>query len=121
MGGGNQRPCFTTKELMMRNHALCVERGRQMRDASKMQQVLGGSLHPLLEEWPGSLSAVGLVPLHRFAKVPVGIRCCSGFFACIVAVFLEVVGRLQNCASTWNGLGISLITFRTKYVGVGKW
>ena len=52
MGGANQRPCFTTKELIMRNRALCVERGRQMRDASKMQQVVGGSLLPLLEEWP---------------------------------------------------------------------
>ena len=71
-------------------------------------------------KWCGPRSAVGLVPLHRFAKVTVGIWCCSGFFVCIVAVFSEVVGRLQHCASTWNGLGISLITFSTKYVGVEK-
>ena len=71
-------------------------------------------------KWCGPRSAVGFVPLHRFAKVTVGIRCFSGFFVCIVAVFSEVVGRLQHCASTWNGLDISLITFSTKYVGVEK-
>ena len=71
-------------------------------------------------KWCGPRSAVGFVPLHRFAKVTVGIGCCSGFFVCIVAVFSEVVGRLQHCAYTWNGLGISFITSRTKYVGVGK-
>ena len=71
-------------------------------------------------KWCGPRTAVGFVPLHRFAKVPVGIRCCTGFFVCIVAVFSEVVGRLQHFAYRWNGLGISLITFSTKYVGVEK-
>ena len=68
----------------------------------------------------GPLSAVGLVPLHRFAKVTVGIGCCSGFFVCIVAALSEVVGRLQHCASTWNCPGISLGTPRAKHVGFYK-